>query len=414
VGTLPRVDGERMREDFEALSRIGATAEGGVSRPTFSDAHFAAREWFLTRARAAELDTQVDAAGNHSAVLAAQPHRHARVLLLGSHLDSVPGGGRYDGAMGVVAALHILLALKEAGTDLPFAVEAIDFTDEEGTLLGLLGSEALAGSLRPESLHAPRGGRDALLAGLARAGLSQTRLFEARRDPQTLAGYLELHIEQGPRLEREGVRIGVVTTIVGSRSFALVLRGAGGHAGGLPMDVRRDAAVAAARLILSVQDIVVRDFPGAVATVGDVRVEPGAFNVVPGVARLALEFRSHDQGELDAIESAVLGRARADAEANGIELAVTPVARWQPTRLDPRVSDEIERAAVDLGLTTKRLASFAGHDAQALAPLTPSGMIFVPSVGGVSHDPREHTAWDDVVNGANVLLRTVERLASPS
>src|SRR5260370_27365725 len=191
-----------MREDFEALSRIGATAEGGVSRPTFSDAHLAAREWFLTRARASGLDTQVDTAGNHSAVLAAHPHRQTRVLLLGSHLDSVPGGGRYDGAMGVVAALHVLLALKAAGTDLPFGAEAIDFTDDEGTLLGLLGSEALAGSLSPASLNAPRGGRDALLDGLARAGLSEARLLEARRDPQTLAGYLELHIEHGPRLDR--------------------------------------------------------------------------------------------------------------------------------------------------------------------------------------------------------------------
>jgi len=234
---------------------------------------------------------------------------------------------------------------------------------------------------------------------------------DARRDPRSLAGYLELHIEQGPRLEREGVNIGVVTTIVGSRSFRFVLRGAGGHAGGLPMDARRDAAVAAARLILSVREIVVREFPGAVATVGDVRLEPGAFNVVPGVARLALEFRSQDEGELDAIESALLARARADVDAHGIGLEVTPVARWPPTRLDPSVGNEIERAAADLGLTTKRLPSGAGHDAQTLAPVTPSGMIFVPSVGGVSHDPREHTSWVDVVNGANVLLRTVERLA---
>jgi N-carbamoyl-L-amino-acid hydrolase len=313
--------------------------------------------------------------------------------------------------MGVVAALHVLLAFNEAGTDLPFALEAIDFTDEEGTLVGLLGSEALAGSLTAESLQSPRGGRDALVAGLERAGLREERLLDARRDPRSLAGYLELHIEQGTRLEREGVNIGVVTAIVGARSFRLVLRGAGGHAGGLPMEARRDAAVAAARLILSVREIVIRDFPGAVATVGDVRLEPGAFNVVPGVARLALEFRSQDEGELDAIESAVLSRVRADAEAHAIGLEVTPVARWPPTRLDPSVGDEIERAAGDLGLTTNRLPSGAGHDAQTLAPLVPTGMIFVPSVGGVSHDPREYTAWEDVVNGANVLLRTVENLA---
>lgn len=406
-----RVDADRMREDFEALARIGATPEGGISRPTFSDAHLAARKWFLGRAEASGLDARVDAAGNHSAVLQTRRSRDARVLLLGSHLDSVPGGGRYDGALGVVAALHVLLAFKSAGTDLPFALEAIDFTDEEGTLVGLLGSEAVAGTLKAESLQSPRGGREALVAGLNRAGLREERLLDARRDPRLLAGYLELHIEQGTRLEREAVNIGVVTGIVGSRSFRMVLRGTGGHAGTTPMEGRRDAAVAAARVILGVREIVVRDFPGCVVTVGDVRVEPGAFNVVPGLARLALEFRSVDEGELDAIESAVLARARAEADADGIGLDVSPVARWLPTSLDPGVSDAIERAAASLGLTTKRLPSGAGHDAQALAVVTPSGMIFLPSVGGVSHDPREYTAWDDVVNGANVLLGTVHQLA---
>jgi N-carbamoyl-L-amino-acid hydrolase len=400
-----------MREDFEALSKIGATPEGGVNRPTFSDAHFAARKWFLARAEAGGLATSVDAAGNHSVRLPPRPSGGGRTLLLGSHLDSVPAGGRYDGAMGVVAALHVLLACKQAGADLPFALEAIDFTDEEGTLLGLLGSEAMVGTLTAESLHSPRGGREALVAGLKRAGLPEDRLYDARRDPRSLAGYLELHIEQGPRLEREGVKIGVVTGIVGSRSFRIVLRGLGGHAGTMPMDGRRDAAVAAARVILSAREIVVRDFPDSVITVGDVSVEPGAFNVVPGLARLALEFRSQHEDELDAIESAVLARVRADATAHAIELEITPVARWRPTTLDPAVGDAIERTAASLGLTTKRLASGAGHDAQSFAPVIPTGMIFVPSVAGVSHDPREYTAWEDVVNGANVLLGTVLDLA---
>ena len=400
-----------MREDFEALARFGATPEGGVSRPTFSDAHLAARKWFLARAQAGGLATHVDAAGNHSAMLRTHRSRDAQVLLLGSHLDSVPGGGRYDGALGVVAALHVLLAFKEAGADLPFSLEAIDFTDEEGTLVGLLGSKALAGTLTPEFLQFPRGGREALVAGLQRAGLREERLVDARRDPSSLAGYLELHIEQGPRLEREGVQIGVVTTIVGSRSFRIVLSGVAGHAGTVPMDARHDAVVAAARVILGVREIIVRDFPRCVATVGDVRVEPGAFNVVPGLARLALEFRSADESELDAIESAVLARVRAEPMTDGVEVEVNPVARWESSHLDPRVGDAIERSAAALGLTTKRLASGAGHDAQALAAVTPSGMIFVPSAGGVSHDPREFTAWEDVVNGANVVLGTVHELS---
>jgi len=405
-----RVDAERMREDFDALARIGATPEGGVSRPTFSAAHLAAREWFLATAERSGLSAHVDSAGNHSAVLRTRGSPDERVLLLGSHLDSVPGGGRFDGALGVVAALHVLIAFAKAGTELPFALEAIDFTDEEGTLVGLLGSKALAGTLTREALQAPRGGRDALVSGLERARLSEEGLFDARRDPRSLAGYLELHIEQGPTLEHEHIQIGVVTSIVGSRSFRIVLHGAGNHAGTTPMARRRDAAVTAAKIILGVRETVVRDFPGSVATVGDVRVEPGAFNVVPGLARLALEFRSADENELDAIEAALLNRVRSEARSDGVEVEVSPVARWEPSHLDPGVGDAIERAAAALGLTSRRIASGAGHDAQALAPVAPSGMIFVPSVGGVSHDPRELTAWEDVVNGANVLLGTVHEL----
>jgi N-carbamoyl-L-amino-acid hydrolase len=390
-----RVDGELLREDFDALAAIGATPEGGVSRPTFSDAHFAARAWFLERARAYGLEARVDAAGNHSAVLPAD----GPTLLLGSHLDSVPNGGRYDGALGVVAALHVLVALR--GETLPCALEAIDFTDEEGTLVGLLGSEALAGTL---TLSTPRGSREALLAGLARAGLREDELADARRDPASLAGYLELHIEQGPRLERAGAQIGVVTGIVGSCSFTLGFRGAAAHAGTTPMDARRDAGLAAASFAVAANELVVRDFPGCVATVGDLRLAPGAFNVVPGSAQLSLEFRSLDSATLDALEAALLQRARVEAESRGVDLDVEPVGRWEPTALDPGVGAAVERAAAALGLATIELPSGAGHDAQALAAVTPSGMIFVPSAGGVSHDAREHTPWQDCLNGANVLL----------
>jgi hydantoinase/carbamoylase family amidase len=405
-----RVNEARLRDDFEALAKIGATPEGGVSRPTFSDAHLAAREWFLGRVAAAGLETRADPAGNHSAV-----HRTTRssspVLLLGSHLDSVPQGGRYDGALGVLAALEVLRTVREAGVVLPVALEAIDFTDEEGTLVGLLGSKALAGTLTPEALRAPRGGREALVAGLERAGLDEERLGEAGRDPSSLAGYLELHIEQGPRLERAQVQIGVVTGIVGARSFSLVFRGLAGHAGTTPMEARKDAGVAAAGFIRAAHELVVRDFTGCVATVGDVHFEPGAFNVVPGAARLALEFRSLDRGRLDALERALLAAAHAEADAHALGLDVTPVGRWEPTDLASNVCDVVEQAAAALSLTSMRLPSGAGHDAQALAGLTASGMIFVPSVGGVSHAPGEHTAWKDCVNGANVLLGAALRLS---
>ncbi|HXY81925.1 MAG TPA: Zn-dependent hydrolase [Gaiellaceae bacterium] len=400
-----------MRADFDALAAFGATPKGGVSRPSLGEAHLAARAWFLRRSQEAGLETRVDAAGNHSAILRSGRSAAAPTLLLGSHLDSVPDGGRYDGALGVVAALHVLLAVQKAGADLSVALEAIDFTDEEGTLVGLLGSEAVAGTLTAESLRAPRGGREALLAGLELAGLHEERLAEARREPASLAGYLELHIEQGPRLEQEGAQIGVVTGIVGARSFSLVFRGAARHAGTTPMGARRDAGLGAAAFAVAANAVVARDFPGCVATVGDLRLEPGAFNVVPGSARVALELRSPDAVQLDELESALLGEAGLAAEQHALGLEAIPVGSWEPTALDPGVRAAIRRAAAALGLSTLELVSGAGHDAQALAGVTRSGMIFVPSVAGISHDAGEHTRWEDCVHGADALLGAALALA---
>jgi N-carbamoyl-L-amino-acid hydrolase len=404
------VDADRLRRDFEALAAIGATEAGGVERTALSQTHLEARAWFLERAVEAGLETAVDPAGNHSAIVPTAPP-DAPVLLLGSHLDSVPNGGRYDGALGVLAALEVLRVVDEERLELPVALEAIDFTDEEGTLVGLLGSLALAGVLDDEMLRAPRGGREALLAALARAGLVEARLGDASRDPGTLAGYLELHIEQGPVLERAGAQIGIVTAIVGSRSFELDFAGAAAHAGTTPMDTRRDAALGAAVFVETVHRTVTAEFSGCVATVGRLELEPGAFNVVPGRARLAVEFRATSSVELDRLEERLLQEAERIAAARALGLAVRPVGRWEPTSLDASAQKAIANAAAGLGLEALELPSGAGHDAQALAPITPAGMIFVPSKAGVSHSPEEHTKWTDCVNGANVLLRAALELA---
>ena len=221
-----RVDPDRLRADFDALAGIGATPDGGLERTTFSDAHLAARAWFHDRARAAGLELGIDAAANHSAILRASDPL-APTLLLGSHLDSVRRGGRYDGALGVVCALEVLRTVQDADLDLPVTLEAVDFTDEEGTLIGTFGSLALAGELTREDLAAPRGGRELLVSELARMGLTEDGSSRPRRDPATLAGYLELHIEQGPVLERAGIDIGIVTGIVGASSFRARVRGRG-------------------------------------------------------------------------------------------------------------------------------------------------------------------------------------------
>ena len=407
----PAIDAERFASDLEELNAIGWTGDTGLQRTSFSDAHVRARQWFMERAHAAGLLTRIDSAGNHSALLEGVGDA-PRTLLMGSHLDSVPSGGRFDGALGVLCALEVVRTVADRGLRLPVTLEAIDFTDEEGTLLGTLGSWALAGQLTPEMLAAPRSGRAMMLSELERMGLSEEGLFAARRDPATLAGFLELHIEQGPVLEAAGVQIGIVTGIRGNASFEVVFHGAARHAGTTPMDLRRDAGLGAAQLALAVHDTIRRDFPGCVANVGDVAVEPGAFNVVPERATLKLEVRSLDEPELRSLAALVRDLARDAARRWNLEVSVEPVGWWTPARTHPRARKALASAARRLGLSATEMPSGAGHDAQVMTQITPSGMVFVPSRDGISHHPQEFTALEDCINGANVLLGAAVALAT--
>ena len=405
-----RISPDRFRANFEAQAAIGSTGDGGVHRPALSEAHLATRAWFKSLIESAGLEFRLDGAGNHSAFLACGPSG-ARTLLLGSHLDSVPYGGRFDGPLGVLAALEVLQVVQKAGLDLPVHLEAIDFTDEEGTLVGLLGSSALVGLLQAQDLQTPRGGLEALLAGLARARLTESGMLAAHRPAGSLAGYLELHIEQGPRLVDAGLDLGVVTNIVGIGSYRLKFIGTANHAGTTPMESRKDAGLGAASFILAVRQLVMEAFPDCTANVGSIRFEPGAFNIVPGLAELSLEFRSPRQDSFARLEDVLLNSARDLATQYGLDLQVEPLGRHQPTPMSPAASQAIISAAKSLNLRAIELASGAGHDAQMLAKVCPAGMLFVPSVGGISHSAGEFSRWQDCVNGANVLLQACLRMA---
>lgn len=404
------INADRFRAEFDALAEFGATPAGGVNRPCWSEAHLQAQKWWLGRAVAAGLHISVDPAGNASAVLRSS-RPNARTLLLGSHTDSVPNGGRFDGALGVLAALEAARTLAEARADLPVHVEVIDFADEEGTLVGLLGSRALAGQLTAEALRQPRGGAIALHEGLARAGLTLPGLLTARRDPATLAGYLELHIEQGPRLARAAVPVGVVSAIVGIVSYHLTFVGEANHAGTTPMEGRRDALTGASAFILTAREMFLRDYPAATINVGQAHVSPGAFNIIPGEVKLALEFRAPEAQQLHALERSLLGLAELIGRQFRLQVRAEPVGRVAPAPMSARAQAAIVEAAESLALTHQTLVSGAGHDAQALAGVTEAGMIFVPSREGVSHAPQEFTDWEACVNGANVLLRAALKLA---
>jgi N-carbamoyl-L-amino-acid hydrolase len=405
-----RIDADRFRANFEALAVIGATPAGGVHRPAFGEAHLAARRWFLKTAALAGLETRVDGAGNHSALLRCGPPG-APVLLLGSHLDSVPYGGRFDGALGVMAALEVLQVVQEQGLSLDAHLEAVDFTDEEGAYANFVGSLGLTGRLAPEHLAAPRGGRDAFRAALRRAGLHEESLFTAGRDPSALVGYLELHVEQGGRLAEAGFDVGIVTAIVGIRSFLVRFLGRADHAGTTPMDRRMDAAQGASAFTLAVREVLLAEFPGCVATVGQMAFEPGVFNVVPEVVAVSLEFRAERRDRLDAIEASLRRQAAGAAQRFGLGLEFQFLDSTPPAPLHEGVQAAIADACHALGLSHTRLPSGAGHDAQCLAAVCPAGMVFVPSVAGYSHSAREFTEWQDCINGANVLLHAALRLA---
>ena len=428
-----RINSFRMRADFDNLAQFGSTGDGGVHRPSLSEAHLAARKWFRDQAEKAGLEFRVDGAGNHSALLPVltsdegakqSPTQTSEIassqkqlltmkptLLLGSHLDSVPHGGRFDGGLGVCAALEVVRVVKENNLALKMNLEAMDFTDEEGTLVGLLGSSAVSGRLKADHLQKPRGGRETLLEGMKRAGLTDLGFLSAARPRESLGGYLELHIEQGSRLLRANKHIGIVTHIVGIASYRLKFIGRADHAGTISMHDRLDAAQGASAFTTSIREMVMQDFPRCVANVGKMEFAPGAFNIVPASVIVSLEFRGPTDDEMQILDAALIERAQAEAKKFGLELEIEFLGKHTPTPMSDIAQNAFIDACNNLGLSHIPLGSGAGHDAQSLAHLCLVGMIFVPSVGGFSHSPKEFTEWDDCVNGANVLLQAALRIA---
>jgi N-carbamoyl-L-amino-acid hydrolase len=405
-----RINPTRFLAAMTAQAEIGTTGDGGVSRPALSEADMQIRAWFRDRVREAGLVFHEDGAGNLSAVLNSKS-ANAKTLLIGSHLDSVKRGGRFDGPLGVLSALEVVRTLHENEVQLPFHLECISFTDEEGTHLPELGSGALAGTLTRAMLDTPRDPA-AFADGLARAGLSIDGILSAKRDPASLLGYIEVHIEQGTRLIDAGHKIGVVSSIVGIRAFRLIFHGEAAHAGTMPIPDRRDAFLAAADFALRSRRRIHESYAPGVTTVGQVEVAPGAFNIVPGRASLSVEYRHGDTDALDAMGADLHALANQVADEHRVELEVVPLVSVEPAVMDPTLMDHVRASADALDLPHTTLMSFAGHDPQNTARVMPSAMFFVPSVDGISHNPREYTSDEDCVNAANVLLHSVVNLAA--
>lgn len=405
----------RLRARIEDLARFGGLPGGGVTRSCWSPAHEEARAWLLREMRGAGLTTWVDPAGNVFGALGTSAIGTDRpVVLTGSHIDTVPEGGILDGALGVLAGLECLHAINEQGLlyTRPLAVAA--WSDEEGRYASLFGSRAFCGRLdaaRLPEAAAPDG--ELLVDAMRRAGFDALAAPQAQAPAGAVAAYVELHIEQGPRLEQAGIPIGVVEAIVGIRRARVIFRGQADHAGTTPMAWRRDAFLGAAEYALKARDLVVkRGGDRAVTNVGAVAIHPGAANVVPARAELVHEVRSPDADLLDRLARDCEALARRVARRRELAVEVRRLSATAPAACAARVQAVIEEVCAEMGAATQRMYSGAGHDAQNLAAVTEAGMIFIPSQGGRSHRVDEMSDWGAIERGANVLLRTLLRLAA--
>lgn len=401
-----RVDADRLRKTLEALSVYGRPADGtfadGVSRFAYSDADVAGRKYAMDLLRVAGMEPLIDTAGNILAVRGGTDPS-LKPILFGSHIDSVPSGGNFDGQLGSMSAIEIVRTLKDHGVTTRHPLEVGLWSNEEG---GTVGSRGAAGELQPRDLDRTYNGIH-MSDGLRKIGGDPDRLSEARFSPGSIHCYLELHIEQGGNLEKAGIPIGVVEGIVSIDEYEVEIKGFANHAGTTPMPERRNALLAAAQLIEVVQEVVTREPGRQVGTVGRLEVSPNVRNVVPGLVKLSLELRDLSPEKIARLGEEIQKQAQVIAKQTMTEISIKQVEHDAPALATPAIQAQIEAAAAGLDLKTMRLPSGAGQDAQVIARLAPMGMIFVPSVGGVSHSPKELTHWPDCANGANVLLQTI-------
>ena len=398
-----KVNGDRINAHIKALSEFGKNPEGGVSRVAYSDADRAGRAAVMDWMKAAKLDPVIDAAGNIIARRAgSEPSR--KPLLFGSHIDSVPGGGNYDGDVGTLSAIEVAQTFAEHNVVTRHPLEIVIWQNEEG---GLFGSRAVSGQIKPGELQTVSNSGKTVEQGIALIGGDPSKLDAVKRKKGDIAGYFELHIEQGGILDKNSENIGVVEGIVGIKQWDVTVTGFQNHAGTTAMADRHDSLLSAARFIEMVNRVVRSVSGRQVGTVGRIQAFPGAPNVIPGKVVCSLELRDLDDAKIDSMFARIQREAKGIGDLNQTTFAFAELHTNVAAPSDPRMRKIISDAAAGLGLTKRIMPSGAGHDAQAMATLGPMGMIFIPSVGGISHSPKEFSRPGDITNGANVLLRSV-------
>ena len=403
---MTQINPDRLLATLDSLRNIGRCGTG-VHRPALTEADLEARLWLHMRLAELGFDAQIDRFGT---VLGRAPAA-TPAILIGSHTDTVPQGGWLDGALGVAYALEIATARTEAYGAAAARVDVVSFQDEEGTFVPFLGSRGFTGDIinmeEVSNAQAPDGRR--LADALKAAPIRDQPLL--RLDTSRTLGYLEAHIEQGPRLEARQLQIGIVTAIVGIRRFRIAVEGHANHAGTTPMDARRDAGAVGLRLGVAILDHLqaVRG-PDTVWNIGHFVFRPGAANVVPAAAEFVLEFRDVHEAALDALELAINELIVAHSRSSTLPITIERIALISATPMTASICDALEAGAATQGAASTRLPSGAGHDAMILARHVPAGMLFVPSIGGLSHHVNEDTRAEDIVTGAQVMTAAVDSL----
>ncbi|MDH7513064.1 MAG: Zn-dependent hydrolase [Clostridiales bacterium] len=405
-----KINLERLKSDIEELAQIGQDPRGGISRPSFSKSDLEAREWLKEKICQAGLCFRQDGAGNMFGRLGGE----GRAVLVGSHIDTVINGGKFDGSAGVLAGLECLRRINEEKLRLAKPLELVSFTDEEGNLVGdFLGSRAFAGLLNREELE--RGitsfGRP-LQEILAGTEFTLESILRAKEERPEVEAFLELHIEQGAVLENESIPIGIVEKIAGKNYRWCSFVGKPDHSGTTPLELRHDAFLATADFALKGTQLVATRHYGSMITIGRVTVQPGSFSVVPGQVDFSLDFRSASSEILEVLEKELLALAEDIASTRGLSFFSRVVDKTEPVKIPPRITEILQEECRKLGYPFLMMTSGAGHDAQIVSLIADSGMIFIPCLDGISHSPQEMIDWGDLEKGANLLLRALIRLAS--
>ncbi len=401
------VNGKRIESRIFDLAKFGVDEKGRGYRVAYTKADVEGRVWFMELMKKAGLNPTIDAAGN---IIGKRSGKNPSLkpIAFGSHIDMVPDGGNYDGTLGSIAALEVIEILNENNVVTEHSLEVIIFGNEEG---GTIGSKAMVGEITSDGLKQKSQSGLTMAEGIKAIGGNTENIQSCIRKKGDIHAWVELHIEQGGILERDKIQIGVVEGIVGIVHWEVTVEGFANHAGATQMNMRQDALLAASKFIVAVNEVITSVKGTQVGTVGKIAIQPGAYNVIPGKVILGLEIRDLSADKIEMLFKEIEKRAANIATTSKTKISFDRQANEsKPALTDKKLQQVINTTAKSLGFSTKFMQSGAGHDSQHIASIAPSAMIFIPSIGGISHSPKEFSTVTDMANGANVLLQTILNL----